>query len=333
MEKHDHDVLRGHIPPDSFQSELREAWRVTRYQEALRAHHAYSNDRPSLLSLMTKLNRELEKEFGFYSRPDTIPVLDVGCGTGEVAAKILETLYSSVQIKYFGIDKNSEVLASAQMELEKFSREGASILLKEVDYSEKCWSRNKFLAEKKFRMICVIHSGYYVERDHLVFLENLEQLISASGIMVFIHNIEGNKPFLSAAQQLGMHAYQIRYERCICMPKVSRDVFKVLLSEPGDLEEFSRRFSWPPEARALRLMLEFYLPDYPLEALSPEERGRYIINWENLINNESGRFRNDHELLLLLPCQQEDKLRDRLENLMQKVFNHERRTNLFRHYC
>ena len=332
MDSHNHDALRGHISQDSFRTELREMWYSTTYREALRAHHDHSNDRPSLLSLMAKLNRELETEFGFFSRQDTTPILDIGCGAGEVATKILEPLDLLTQIEYFGIDKSYEVLASAQMEWDKSLGESSIILLREIDYSKKCWS-SKISGKNKFKMIWLIHSGYYLKKDHISFLQNLEKLIDTRGIIFFIHNIEGNRPFLSAARQLGMHAYQIRYKRYIRMPKVPRDVFEVLRSDPGDLEKFSRRFSLLPEVRALRLMLEFYLPDYPLEALTPEDRDRYVINWENLIKNESGQFRDDHELLLLLHRQQADVLRNRLENLMRSVFKHERGTNLFRHYC
>ena len=117
MKLHSHESLRGHISKETFCAAVREAWRLSsRYGEALLAHHAHSNDRPSLIKTMSEFIFDLKKECGFLSANDGVKILDVGCGNGQVAGRLLAALGFETEdsAAYVGIDRSDAMLAETR---------------------------------------------------------------------------------------------------------------------------------------------------------------------------------------------------------------------------
>ncbi|MDD5364673.1 MAG: class I SAM-dependent methyltransferase [Gallionellaceae bacterium] len=299
MRLDDHNSLRGHIRPEAFDPRQRQAWRESRYQEALSAHHAYSTDRPALLRVMSDLLRAFVRDTEAIRPGQRARILDVGSGTGEVSGQLLAALTPLAGIEYCGIDKDRAVLESGHARLRAATNPDAVISLAAADFSRADWDEG--LGDRHFHMIWLVHSGYYLEQGHAEFLTTLERLADPDGFMVLIHNPEGHAPFRHAAEQLDLPFQAIRYERRIVPPTVSAEVFETLATDPGSLDEFSECFAAWPEARALRLMLEFYLPEYPLEALSGPDRAAYVGHWRQHLASASGRFANQHEMLVMWP--------------------------------
>ena len=332
--KHSHETLRGHILPDYFDTAIREDWRSARYWEALGCHHAYSDDRPALLATVDSLLQKLGEQARFFPTADkeNVSILDIGCGTGEVSSAILAKLKRWTWLEYMGIDKNSQVLKDAHCRLEKMAKPDVQFSLQTKNYNEKNWSDSDVFREKYFDIVWMIHSGYYVEKNHIDFLERVEQLTAANGLILLVHNSAGNKPYLAAAKQIGLKAYRIQYKRQIYLPKLPAAVFTTLGSDnPFNLEEFSQLYAEYPEARALRLILEFYLPEYPLEFLLPNDRCVYIENWKDHLQKNDGKFINDHELLLLLPRHHDMSFRKKLEIILTEEFTDDRGREIFRY--
>ena len=324
MKNHHHEALRGHIERDAFKPETRNAWREShRYQEALKAHHANCNDRPALLETITTLIQKMETMFSYFSQDRNTRILDIGCGTGEVSSMVLGRLGLFTSLDYIGIDKSEDVLKSAKKRIEESVSPNAFISLLQKDYGARDWADSGPLREKPFQMIWLFHSGYYLDDGHRPFMEKLEGLTDARGMMIFMHNPEGNDPYRAAAKELGMKAYGIEYRREIKLPCLQPAVFDALREDPGDLDAFTRRFAEYPEARSLRLLLEFYLPDYPLEALSHYDRSLYVTNWQRHIRAENGRFSNVHEMLLVLPRHHAADVREGMDSSFERMFQHE----------
>lgn len=107
IKKHSHEILRGHISADHFDSAIREDWKTSRYWEALQYHHTCSNDRPDLLAAVHNLLMRLGKQTRFLPAIDngSMSILDVGCGEGEVSLAILAKLDTTTRLEYIGIDK------------------------------------------------------------------------------------------------------------------------------------------------------------------------------------------------------------------------------------
>ncbi|NTV95230.1 MAG: class I SAM-dependent methyltransferase, partial [Thiobacillus sp.] len=253
---------------------------------------------PALLRVMSGLLETFVREADVVPTGQRIRILDVGAGTGEVSGRLLAALAPLAGIDYCGLDKNRAVLESGHAHLSAAAGTDSAITLLARDFSGADWHAG--LDSDRFHMTWLVHSGYYVERDHDGLLATLEQLADPNGILVFIHNPEGHAPFRLAAERLGLPCRTLRYERRIKPPPVSDEVFDVLAGEPGDLDAYSRRFADQPEARALRLMLEFYLPEYPLEGLSGPDRAAYVGHWRRHLE-ASGRFTNQHEMLVMWP--------------------------------
>jgi len=320
--KHSHELLHGHISSNDFDVAIREDWRTNRYWEALQCHHTYSNDRLALLSTIHNLFQCLGELTGFTPTSGNryMSILDIGCGTGEVSSAMLAKLNRWTCLEYVGIDKNSQALEEARLRLKEIVKPEVRSVLRQKDYNEKEWSSENIFKARCFDVLWMIHSGYYVDQDHVVFLKSIEQFISSHGIMLLIHNPAGNAPFLAAAKQIGLEAYRVQYERQICPPKVPAEILTALGSEaPCSLDKFCHLFSEYPEARVLRLMLEFYLPEYPLEFLLPHDRYLYIENWKDHLLKNDWKFVNDHEMLVLLPRHHAISFRDNLDIILKKV--------------
>jgi SAM-dependent methyltransferase len=322
MKEHDHATMRGHIAHELFDPLQRQMWRQTRYLEALRAHHEHSTDRAALLHVMGVLFdalRDCERELPAAKARKAI--LDVGCGTGEVSARLLGMLAGWTPVDYLGIDINADLLPETQQLLTTALGSDSTLHLRRQDYSDlQGWSGEP---EALFDFVWLIHSGYYLTQGHEAFVDALEGRLSTSGLLVLIHNPEGNAPFRAAADALGLCSNTLPYWREIVVPTVAPEVFEALASGSGDLETFSRRFEGSQEARELRLMLEFYLPDYPLEALPPEARSIYVNRWQQHLAAECGRFFNRHEMLLIWPRTHSPRMRSQLMAYMNGVLANE----------
>lgn len=304
MKLHSHESLRGHISKETFCAAVREAWRLSsRYGEALLAHHAHSNDRPSLIKTMSEFIFDLKKECGFLSANDGVKILDVGCGNGQVAGRLLAALGFETEdsAAYVGIDRSDAMLAETRTGIHAETGPGIHVTLLRRDYADCNWNDLCDGASRGFHLIWLIHSGYYLEAGHNHLLESLEDITRPDGLIVLMHNPEGNAPYRAAAEHLGLPAYAFDYMREIRMPRVEPLIYDALRNNPGTLDEFERRFAGSQGARALRLLLEFYLPDYPLEELPGRERAEYVDKWRRHIEEEDGRFVNAHQMLVLLP--------------------------------
>lgn len=331
---HSHEMLRGHILPDYFAADIRENWRSSYYWEALGCHHTYSNDRPALLAAVGKLLQLLEAQTkGCHSADDKrFSILDIGCGTGEVSSAILAQLKSWPCVEYTGIDKDQQVLEDAHCRLKETANSNIQFSLHKINYNEKKWSDANVFKARYFKIAWMIHSGYYVEKNHVEFLKNIEQLTAANGLIILVHNPAGNIPFLTATQQIGLQDYRIKYKRQVCLPKLPEAVFSSLGSDtPITLEEYSQLHAEYPEARALRLLLEFYAPEYPLDLLLPNDRRVYVENWRNHLQKNDWTFSNDHELLLLLPRHHDISFRKNLESILTEGFTYDNGREIFRH--
>ncbi|AHF00154.1 methyltransferase domain-containing protein [Thioalkalivibrio paradoxus] len=321
MKCHDHSALRGHIPPETFDVQERERWRQTRYLEALAEHHRHSTDRSDLLHAIGALFEALEQLGRGFRQSAPTAILDVGCGNGEVASRLLRMLSARCAIDYLGMDIDARMLKEARSHLMAQTPTGSRAVLRLADYRDRtCWDA---LADHAFDFVWMVHSGYYLSHGHTAFLQRLSSLLTPDGLAVLIHNPEGNAPFLAAARTVDLQCDALRFRREIVVPTISPAVYEAMATDPEDLDAFSRTFQATPAARALRLMLEFYLPEYPLEALPADARSTYVRQWQHHLASEQNRFSNQHEMVLLWARGYPHETRKQLVTTLRGVLAHE----------
>lgn len=283
MSSHQHAHFRAPLQNCVFDPEIREQWRAQYYWQALQTHHRYSNDRPALLQCM---GNHLT-HFIAQQQHAELRILDIGCGTGEVSGRLLSPLLAQIAVQYLGVDKSADALQQAQQNL---LMPGLQPRFLCADYTRKAWDET--LRGQQFDLICLIHSAYYLIDRHESFLQQLHALLHPQGQVLLLHNPEGHAQLKDLAANLGYFVEAQLFDREIRPPQVSDAVFTQLAEAPAQISPAAE------QAFELRLLLEFYLSEYPLAALPTEARRQYIQRWQQHLQH-TPYFRNQHELLVL----------------------------------
>ncbi len=197
----------------------------TFYDDWMRQYAKRTNEKVLTQTLVATLVEELKK------RSPVKAVLDIGCGEGQLSAKIAEAASSESEsvVDYIGIDSSLFAIGKATQTLSSLAKVRPQFVAGNAF--------EKLPGEQKVGFAVVSHSGYFAGEKMPNFISEVISRLDKNGLAVFIH--DGNSDVKECYK---------KYSGDSCDPHVSEKIAAQLeaLGVKYQTVNFAARIKFPP---------------------------------------------------------------------------------------